>query len=365
MGLDRTSHTNGEIRTGFTLVELLVVIAIIGILVALLLPAVQAARETARQLQCKNHLKQLVTAALQHEHSTGRMPTGGWGCSWTGDADRGNDWRQPGGWMYNVLPYLEQQSAHDLGAGAGSWDSVAKKQANSARLTCVVPVFNCPSRRPAKLYAWGGGSWYPANASGTTTMKVARSDYAANGGDCFTNPEGGPFDHFNYGYPYWRSASPNTTAGPLSPTEVENPPGQMTRNARLTFGRIAQMATGVVYVGSMIRLADIKDGTSQTYFCGEKNVNPDEYEKNQYDYGDNEFALAGDNPDLSRWTDKKPFRDTGGVYLYDVFGSAHQNGLHMAFCDGSVDSISYSIDPEIHRRLGNRRDKQVISGKAY
>ena len=102
-------------KLGFTLVELLVVITIIGILIALLLPAVQAAREAARQTQCQNNLKQLALGCLNHESITKRLPTDGWGFAWTGDADRGNDWRQPGGWIYNILPYIEQQPLHDLG----------------------------------------------------------------------------------------------------------------------------------------------------------------------------------------------------------------------------------------------------------
>jgi prepilin-type N-terminal cleavage/methylation domain-containing protein len=91
-------------RPAFTLVELLVVITIIGILVALLLPAVQAAREAARMAQCSNQIKQLALGCLHHEQIHGWLPTGGWEYYWSGDPDRGFDKKQPGGWLFNILP---------------------------------------------------------------------------------------------------------------------------------------------------------------------------------------------------------------------------------------------------------------------
>src|SRR5262245_45392133 len=81
---------------GFTLVELLVVIAIIGILVALLLPAIQASRESARRMQCIDHLKNLTLAMVNHEATSGRLPSSGWSGHWTGDPDRGTGAEQPG-----------------------------------------------------------------------------------------------------------------------------------------------------------------------------------------------------------------------------------------------------------------------------
>ncbi len=105
-------------RRGFTLVELLVVIAIIGVLVSLLLPAVQNAREAGRRTQCMNNLKQLGLAAQQNLEKLRRFPSGGWGPQWIGDPDRGNSIKQPGGWVYQLLPYMEQQALYDYGQGA-------------------------------------------------------------------------------------------------------------------------------------------------------------------------------------------------------------------------------------------------------
>src|SRR5262245_8528822 len=104
-------------RTGFTLIELLVAIAIIGVLVALLLPAVQRVRETANRVKCANNLKQISLAILNHQVTCRRLPSDGWGWLWIGDPDRASNRKQPGGWIYNILPYLEQSQLHALGVG--------------------------------------------------------------------------------------------------------------------------------------------------------------------------------------------------------------------------------------------------------
>jgi prepilin-type N-terminal cleavage/methylation domain-containing protein len=118
-------------KRAFTLVELLVVITIIGILIALLLPAVQAAREAARRMQCSNQIKQLSLGCINHESAHGFYPTGGWGFAWIGDPDSGFDDKQPGGWIYNLLPYIEQQAMRDKGS-TGVWTDMTTSSTKKA-----------------------------------------------------------------------------------------------------------------------------------------------------------------------------------------------------------------------------------------
>ncbi len=343
---------------GFTLVELLVVITIIGILIALLLPAVQAAREAARRMQCQNNLKQLALGCLNHESMTGRFPTGGWGYAWTGDADRGNDWRQPGGWLYNILPYIEQQAVHDLGAGLSDPQKYA---AHAKRMQTPLSTCYCPSRRAATVYPFlNGGTTINAVMPST----AARTDYAANGGDTYTD----------FSTPT-SSAAGGDRGGPSNTTAIESSGGQMTSGAKTTFGNVAKTSTGVVYSGSLIRMSDISDGTSNTYLAGEKYLDPDYYETGS-DCGDNEAVYNGDNEDVTRWT-TNPWDayegvitisgglipDTTGMYVRCNFGSAHDSGFHMALCDGSVQQMSYKIDLTVHKNLGNRKDGAAIDAK--
>ena len=98
----------------FTLVEVLVVILIITILIGLLLPAVQMAREASRRSQCQNNLKQIGVAMQLHENALMELPSGGWGAHWVGDPDRGSGAKQPGGWVYQILPYMDFQALYDL-----------------------------------------------------------------------------------------------------------------------------------------------------------------------------------------------------------------------------------------------------------
>ena len=335
--INQKSEIRNQKSPGFTLVELLVVITIIGILIALLLPAVQAAREAARRMQCSNNLKQLALGCMTHESMRGFLPAGGWGWTWLGDPQCGYDWRQPGGWIFNVLPYIEEQALHDLQLEkTGQAKTDAANQMQATRPSAIV----CPSR----MRAFVAG-------------KLASSDYAGNGGEAFA------CDLINYVSPY---------AGPGPSSYSQGVSGGLS-----AWGVAAALSNGVFYNASQTTFADISDGTSQTYLCGEKYVTPDQ-NPNYTDWGDNWNAYIGYDDDICRWvgtgrnpstgavdTTRLPWQDQPGWYVWYCFGSAHPAGLNMAMCDGSVTSISYQIDPEIHHRLGNRKDGLPISGGAF
>jgi len=333
---------------GFTLVELLVVIAIIGILVALLLPAIQAAREAARRMQCSNNLKQIGLAFQNHYDAQGSFPSSGWGWKWTGDPDLGFGKDQPGGWAFNILPYIEAGNLRNLGKGL---TGAAKAQAMLLQVGTPVPAFSCPSRRPAIPYPVVRNGILANNLRECKagSCEVARSDYQANSGSMLTYEDDGP-----------RSSNPASVARYDWPFDGA--------------GRKTIPWNGITHQRSETTIAQITDGTSQTYCVGEKYLNPDQYTNGESD-ADDQHLLMGLDRDVNGFTgasmnirDGKylpPQQDRVGLSLSFNFGSAHPSTFHMVFCDGSVHGISYSIDPEIHRRLGGRDDELTIDSSAY
>lgn len=318
-----------RLRRGFTLVELLVVIAIIGVLVAMLLPAVQAAREAARRTQCANNLKQLALGCVLHEEAHRFYPTDGYAAIYIGDPDRGFKSKrdivtgvftgQYGGWVYNILPYIELQSLRDQGAGQ---PLAAKKAIWSKAIAIPFDTAYCPSRRAAAPYpidpALKNLTFYHADVS---EGMMARTDYAINSGD--------------------------TVADPSYPKASEQ--------------------TGISTSGSEVHVKHVVDGTTNTYLAGEKHVDPDHY-TDGLDWADAACVYGGHDWTIARWTHYNasnpglsyaPQQDTPGDIYPEGFGSAHSGGLNMSFCDGSVRMINYQIDPKIHGWLGNCSDGNV------
>jgi len=155
--------------TGFTLVEVLVVIAIIGVLIALLMPAVQMARESSRRSSCANKLRQQAIAVRLHEQAHKIFPTGGWK-NHLGDPDGGYGPTQPGGWTYNILSYIEEDGLRQLGRGL---TGTAKDEAMKKLMQSPVEVLYCPSRRSAQLYPFSESPLKNARPPET----VAKTDY--------------------------------------------------------------------------------------------------------------------------------------------------------------------------------------------
>ena len=315
-----TPDRNG--RRGSSLLELLVVVGVIGLLVSLTLPAVQAARESARKTQCANNLKQIALAWHNHESARRRFPSNGWGYEWVGQAERGTGADQPGGWAFNVLDYLEQGPLRASSAGEGS----AADARRTAMQTQPVAVFRCPSRPTPALTPFTR-EHVARNAD--FVDRSAKTDYACCEGDVITHSLGGP-------------------AG-TDPADV----------ARYPHWRPADLATGVCFQRSAVRFADLRDGASQTYLVGEKYVSLPGYDTPDADLGHDQSLYVGVDLDVNRWTIDPPLPD-GPEDASRRFGSAHRDGVRMALADGSVRAVGWFVDADVHRRLGNRGDGVAV-----
>jgi prepilin-type processing-associated H-X9-DG protein len=301
------------------LIELLVVIAIIAVLIALLVPAVQKVREAASRIRCANNLKQIGIGLHNHHDVWLRLPTGGWGWAWVGYPGLGTGKDQPGGWAYNLMPYIEQQNLAELARPDMPPPQIFAL--NGQIIGTPIKIMNCPSRRNAETWPSNGFTYHDA----ITPVNVARTDYAANSGDA-------PADEL-FGGP------PSLAAG-LSPSFPWP-------NAR--------KFTGVIFQRSEINLTAITDGkgTSYCFLAGDKYLNPDNYFTG-HDPGDNENMYVGFDNDLERTTDFPPQRDRFGYTNTFIFGSNHPSGVNMLLCDGSVSHITFDVNPDVFKSFGSR-----------
>jgi prepilin-type N-terminal cleavage/methylation domain-containing protein len=312
--LESTTKTTTFRSSGFTLVELLVVIAIIGVLVALLLPAVQAAREAARRSQCTNNLKQM-TLAMHNFHDANRIlpPTGSWGSGETT-------------WQIRIMPYMEETGSYGL------WEPFVDLQGGYYRApdnvrAVQIPGYYCPSRRGAsdKLLSlegntrspWGGGPG-------------ALGDYATSFGDtCAQTYSSGAFTY------------PQQSGGGQSIDTA----GHLNWNHKISFKKIT-------------------DGLSKTVFLGEKHVRPTEYGKlaggDTSIYGDDSYQPLGRllAPGVS--LAEAPSNDAGGNRAWQ-FGGSHAGVCLFGMGDGRVVAVETAIESDVLRRLGRRDDGEMLN----
>ncbi len=282
----------GNQRDGVTLLELITVISIAAVLLALLFPAVQKARESARKMACQNNLKQIAIAnesylAVQGSYVLGRDGVKQWAVSWG----------------FRLLPYLERQAAYDAHQYEARCDDTVN--ANSMRIS--VAEYVCPTRRqPASDRDFDNHSCRPV-VFGVGT----RGDYAGNAGQ------------------FW---DPNDIyAWDLSPPPFE------------TFGPIMTMRA--------ISPRHVTGGTSETWLVGEKHIPVlPAGKRNRHDLSGDMAFLAGDHP----WTIQRVSQN--GLAEDDVdpditrFGSAHQGLVYFVFLDGHVEARSVTTDPNILHR---------------
>jgi prepilin-type N-terminal cleavage/methylation domain-containing protein/prepilin-type processing-associated H-X9-DG protein len=373
--------------TGFTLVELLVVIAIIGILVALLLPAIQAARESARRMQCVNNLKNIGLAVHNFTDSKKVFPTGGQ-CynpdvprhTHDGDKPLGPD-KQAMSWSFQILPYLEEGAIYGIAAS-----QQALKQA-------VIAIYACPSRRaPRTSFDVSLGELYSTidYAAAVPGIRIAprspvntlRYDFDSATYQTFTiNTLNAFVKVFNGGTdwpPADRFPSDNGLLNVYEGVIVRTP-------FRWTgYDAAAKKVLGnpVKNAPTATKFSKIIDGTSNTFMIAEKFVRSDQYEDNAaLHYSDDRGWSDGWDADTMRLTGFLPINDSdslafqGGeleTYFSDAgrvgnqvyncyhFGSPHTGGINAVFADGSVHTLSFNIDLKLFNGLATRAGEESL-----
>jgi prepilin-type N-terminal cleavage/methylation domain-containing protein/prepilin-type processing-associated H-X9-DG protein len=324
-------------RLGFTLIELLVVIAIIGILIALLLPAVQKVREAANRAKCANNLKQIGLAMHNYHDSFNSLPPDRIAMNWPT-------------WAVLILPYIEQDNLYRI------WNLQLRYYeqgpAGSPADPCPVniPTYFCPSRR--SLPAQPTAIAYPRShlADGGMPRPGGMSDYACNGGT--DGSTGALLERTS-----WTTNPPNLNLDSTSP--------------------VVPLNTLCLSFGSGTNFAAITDGLSNTLLVGEKYIYPADLGGNGATTDGSVYSSSNGEEDTFR----RFVGQSGTVYRYLVptiedpgtnfglntakwadkaFGSWHPGVCQFVFCDGSVKPLPVSIEITTLQLLGVRNDGQVI-----
>jgi prepilin-type N-terminal cleavage/methylation domain-containing protein/prepilin-type processing-associated H-X9-DG protein len=303
-------------RRAFTLVELLVVIAIIGILVALLLPAIQAAREAARRSQCTNNLKQIGIALQMHHDATGRFTMG-----------RDGNGPKSVSWAHFLLPQLEEDAVH----AAYNNDFRVDAPENIRAMRAPIEVFACPSRRTAAADRNFDNDDAPPLVLAAATL----GDYAGNAGD--------EADQGMEGNDFTTSSIDKTKAGPI-------------------------------FSGSRFSVRHITDGLSNTLASGERHIPPPPADVDpnmeHFEIGDTAFlagdtlhtVLCGTEDGLASGPDDVPRdEDDGDVdYPDERFGGPHSGVVQFVYLDGHVDAVETGIDATTLQALSSIGGGEVV-----
>jgi prepilin-type N-terminal cleavage/methylation domain-containing protein len=320
VGMNRLSNCPRQkfrgLRSGFTLIELLVVIAIIGILVALLMPAVQASREAARATQCRNNLKQIGIAVHNFHDQYQSLPP-----------SRNYDHYMT--WAFLILPYLEQVNLFD------DWDPKLKYyyQSDTARLT-PIPGYTCPTRRDPTPSIRNDNIVSPFETSGH--VPGVTSDYACSAG------------YGRAGIWNWIRSNGAMIIGKAT----TNPP-------TVPVGGFAPPNATLEKWKSRTAFRDLIDGVSNTILVGEKHVRPTRFGIAQEDGA----IYNGDHPgSFSRCGGPGyPIARNSTDRFNNNFGSYHAQYCNFLLGDGSVRNISVNISTDLLGRLTSRNDQEVVS----
>ena len=372
--------------TGFTLVELLVVIAIIGILVALLLPAVQAAREAARRMSCQNQMKQMGLAMQNHVDSQGVFPSGGIAIwprieDYSAGGKPFSAGRQGLSWGFQLLPFLEEGAVH----GLTTTEQLSQTPIN---------LYFCPSRRgPTQNTAEGTEGYlrwlidYAAlvpmpsrSQSGSFGLPADPAQY-----DSLLETRASPRE-----WGFWGDGSAGTPyrAQPGSPFGTTPPPGLnaygptysgywgvivrswfwVEKNSTPVNGTPVGVDAGTP---RPVTFAKITDGSSKTGVLCEKYVEAGRYQIPSDTDNDAGWSDGWDY-DVLRSAHMQPFPDSashqeistanGGSANapYATAGSAHPGGLFVSYADGGVRFTNFDIEREIFNQIGHRADGEII-----